>query len=81
METDIEAENRRKEDLENNARKLKRWLENTPGEIRIGIKQAEDMNFDFSDEGVAALYKNGIFVDVVIRNVKEDDFLPERFKR
>lgn len=70
-------------DLERNARKLKKWMVMTPkAEIRMGLKQAElEMNLDLTNEGIIELFKQGIFVDVVIRNVNEDDFLPEKLEK
>lgn len=65
-----------------NADGIKRLLSESNGaQIRIGIKQAEDMGLDFSDKSIVELFKNGISVDVIIKNVGEEDFLPKRLQK
>lgn len=50
-------------------------------EIRMGIKQAEDMGLDISDKSIVELFKEGIAVDVIIKSVGKEDLLPKRLQR
>ena len=50
-------------------------------EIRMGLAHANDMGLDFSDKSIVDLFKEGIVVDIVIKNVGEDDYLPKRLQR
>lgn len=50
-------------------------------EIRMGLAHANDMGLDFSDRSIVGLFKEGIAIDVIIKNAKEDDYLPKRLDR
>jgi hypothetical protein len=50
-------------------------------EIRIGLKYAEEFGIDFSDKSIIDLFKEGIAIDIIIKNVGEDDSLPNRLEK
>lgn len=50
-------------------------------EIRMGLAHANGMGLDFSDKSVVDLFKEGIAIDIVIKNAGEDDYLPKRLER
>ena len=39
------------------------------------------MGLDFSDKSVVDLFREGIAIDIVIKNAGEDDYLPKRLER
>lgn len=60
---------------------IKQWLSQVSNaEIRLGLAQARNMNLDFDDASIIELFGEGIFVEVVIRNVMEGDYLPGRLE-
>lgn len=65
-----------------NVEGIKKLLSQTnSAEIRMGFAQANDMGLDFNDKSIVDLFKEGIAIDIVIKNAKEDDFLPKRLER
>lgn len=50
-------------------------------EIRMGLAHANSMGLDFSDKSVVDLFKEGIAIDIIIKNAGEDDYLPKRLDR
>jgi len=50
-------------------------------EIRMGLAHANGMGLDFSDKSVVDLFRDGIAIDIVIKNAGEDDYLPKRLER
>lgn len=65
-----------------NVEGIKKLLSKEEGaEIRIGLKNAESMGLDFSDESIVELFESGIAVDVIIKKVDSEDFLPNRLER
>lgn len=61
--------------------KIKELLSQKDGsELRIGLKNAEDMGIDFSDKSIVELFDKGIAIDVVIKNVDSHDYLPTRLE-
>ncbi len=55
--------------------------EKRDAEIRIGLKYAEEFGIDFSDKTIIDLFKEGIAIDVIIKNVGKDDSLPMRLEK
>ena len=47
----------------------------------MGLAHANSMGLDFSDKSVVDLFKEGIAIDIVIKNAEEDDYLPKRLER
>lgn len=61
---------------------IKQWLgQATNAEIRMPVTQAKDMGLEFDDRSVVGLFKEGIAVDIIIRKVGEEDFLPKRLEK
>lgn len=61
---------------------IKQWLEQaTDAEIRMPVTQAKDMGLEFDDRSVVELFKEGIVVDIIVRNADEGDFLPKRLEK
>jgi len=61
---------------------IKKLLSQKEGaEIRMGLKHAEVIGMDFSDKSIVELFENGIAVDIVIKNVDSEDFLPKRLEK
>ncbi len=61
---------------------IKKWIsEKKDAEIRMGLKQAEDLGIDLSDESIIKMFENGIVVDIVISNLRRDDYLPLRLEK
>lgn len=50
-------------------------------EIRMGLAHANGMGLDFSDKSVVDLFKEGIAIDIIIKNAGEEDYLPKRLER
>lgn len=50
-------------------------------EFRMGMKHAEDLGIDLSDESIIKMFEKGIFVDIVIRKITDDDYLPVRLEK
>lgn len=50
-------------------------------EIRMGLAHANGMGLDFSDKSVVDLFRDGIAIDIVIKNAGEDDYIPKRLER
>ena len=65
-----------------NVEGIKKLLSQTENaEIRMGLTHANDMGLDFSDKSIVDLFREGIAIDVVIKNAREDDFLPKGLER
>lgn len=61
---------------------IKRWLgQSTNGEIRLGLKNAEDMGLTFDDRSIVDLFRDGIAVDVIIKKADSSDYIPSRLQR
>lgn len=50
-------------------------------EIRMGLAHANGMGLDFSDKSVVDLFREGIAIDIIIKNAEKDDYLPKRLER
>lgn len=50
-------------------------------EVRMGIVRANGVGIDFSDKSIVDLFKEGIAIDVIIKNARDSDFLPTRLQR
>ena len=50
-------------------------------EIRMGFGHANNVGLDLSDKSIVDLFKEGIAIDVIIKNAGENDYLPERLQR
>lgn len=55
--------------------------EKKDAEIRMGLKYAEEFGIDFSDKTIIDFFKEGIAIDVIIKNVGKDDSLPMRLEK
>lgn len=61
---------------------IKKLLSQTENaEIRMGLAHADGMGLDFSDKSIIDLFKEGIAIDIVIKNAREDDYLSKRLER